>query len=287
MPITVTCTGCTKVLKNIPDEHAGKKVICPKCGERIRVPMATPPEVEGPIFEGAKPISSDPPAQKRKPFPWLVASLIAAAVVTCAIGVSQMSSGKNAKKPAPSQELDRPDASPPHVLIDAPLRPTIEIRADAYERAKTLGVTPVLPAPELLAGDATEIELDKAIQCAYRQITTCEKENSGFEWGANSPLVQKDMIAFCHRCGKVPQVYFVFGTYKAGKALNFERHFLAIVTMKDPVKPGDSEKWALDELIVDGHIKLKTMEAAYYTDAIWGHSLQDFYRFNLPGNARP
>lgn len=38
MPITVTCTGCTKVINDIPDEYAGRKATCQKCGQKILIP---------------------------------------------------------------------------------------------------------------------------------------------------------------------------------------------------------------------------------------------------------
>ncbi len=41
MPIEMSCTGCSQLLR-VSDEHAGKKARCPSCGTIVEVPKAMP-----------------------------------------------------------------------------------------------------------------------------------------------------------------------------------------------------------------------------------------------------
>jgi hypothetical protein len=62
MPITVTCPSC-KQLCQVQDQHAGKKVRCPKCSAVIDVPLpaATPINETLPPTVPAEPLSAGPP----------------------------------------------------------------------------------------------------------------------------------------------------------------------------------------------------------------------------------
>jgi predicted Zn finger-like uncharacterized protein len=59
MPEPVTCPGCDAKIK-VRDEHAGKKVKCPKCGATVPVPAA---EVEDEVLEGVA-VTAAPAARK-------------------------------------------------------------------------------------------------------------------------------------------------------------------------------------------------------------------------------
>lgn len=70
--ITVTCSNCSSKIK-VPDNAAGKKGKCPKCGTVVRIPV---PESEAPTImpgEGPSPFSFDagaaaPPPPSGAPF---------------------------------------------------------------------------------------------------------------------------------------------------------------------------------------------------------------------------
>ena len=62
MPIPVNCPGCEK-LHQVPDQFAGKRIRCPKCGERIPVPLLVQPPA--PSLEVD--LSEDPPSAKPTP----------------------------------------------------------------------------------------------------------------------------------------------------------------------------------------------------------------------------
>ncbi len=66
MPILLTCPGCQSELR-VKDEHAGKKVKCPRCEKTVEVPVAEIP-VEDIIEEGiVEAVTADkpqPPARR-------------------------------------------------------------------------------------------------------------------------------------------------------------------------------------------------------------------------------
>lgn len=67
MPIPINCPGCQKLLR-VPDEFSGKRIRCPKCGERIPVPVLvqTPaPSLEIDLSEDPPP-ASPPVTPQRK-----------------------------------------------------------------------------------------------------------------------------------------------------------------------------------------------------------------------------
>ena len=51
MSLTVSCPFCKTNLK-VPDNGAGKKVRCPRCGTPVRVPAEVETESDGPRRSG-------------------------------------------------------------------------------------------------------------------------------------------------------------------------------------------------------------------------------------------
>lgn len=291
MPIELTCNGCSKVLKNVPEKYAGKKVICPRCGERLLVPSpasafpqvepisAPPSEPEGP---GVSPAS---PSLKRFKSPLRGLALFSAGCLA-GLGIAFLfpraaETHTTAPKmdPIPIIAPAKFDSSPPAVII----------KADAYERAKKLGLHFVDPPPKLMAGDATEPELRRVLGIMNRKIMEIEREIGSWSWEKGSPLVHKDMIWSCHKCGKLRQIYFVFGTYTTKRPQQPRRHAFGVVVATETAAEGLT--YELEELVLDGSIKIKGFQMNWELDRLWPMteygSLHDFYEFNLPGGAQP
>jgi len=99
--IVVSCPSC-KYTSKVPQEYAGREVICPQCGNALRVPAAAAPA-------GSAPGPSPTPGASGKNCPRCERSISAAATVCIWCGTPQ-EAGSAAVIPTPSEGLS-PDAS--------------------------------------------------------------------------------------------------------------------------------------------------------------------------------
>src|SRR5882762_7171927 len=73
MPVLVCCDSCTGKYR-VPDQHAGKRIKCPKCSNPVTVPAAEPAAKQTVPVVARKPAAETvkntvPPLPKQKPLP--------------------------------------------------------------------------------------------------------------------------------------------------------------------------------------------------------------------------
>jgi len=104
MTISVECSACKKKLK-AKDELAGKRAICPSCGQTIVVRgdmCASPPTSSTPFCaseKGREPRAAPAGASRRVRWPWYVGG-VAATLCLAAVAILIVSLSGNERKPA-------------------------------------------------------------------------------------------------------------------------------------------------------------------------------------------
>jgi len=82
MPIEFRCTQCQTLLRT-PDETAGQRAVCPKCGWQMDVPYVTVPTAPNP-YAAPQEYEEPPPAPSSSPAEQMaVASLVLGIVSLC------------------------------------------------------------------------------------------------------------------------------------------------------------------------------------------------------------
>lgn len=143
MPISVTCPGCSKVIK-VPEQYAGKSGKCPGCGAKIAIPAGDAPQAAPPKSAASPAVAAKPVVAKpitAKPLPQPAASQPAAPQPAAAQGFNPQAFNFST---APAQKAT-PAAAPEPAAASVP-------EAGAFNFTTTKAKKPAAaPAPVAVA----------------------------------------------------------------------------------------------------------------------------------------